>query len=338
MVKTKIICTLGPSSSSETVMRKMMLGGMDVVRLNFSHGNSQSHLICVNLVRRVNKKYRRHVKILQDLEGPRIRIGRLKAHRPVIIKKRQIIWFSQKDVHEHDNVIPLDYSGPLNGIKGAESIYIDDGTIILKIKAVEGRRIKTEVVIGGILKEHKGINMPGARLAFPKISEKDKKDIDFGIESGVDYIAQSFVRTKKDILEVKKRVRHALPSCKIIAKIENREGIRNVDEIIDVSDGIMIARGDMGVSVPIYEVPVIQKKIIKKCNKKKKFVITATQMLESMTEHLRPTRAEVADVANAIMDGTDFVMLSAETAVGRHPVESVRMMNDIIKFTEKSLQ
>lgn len=338
MVKTKIICTLGPSSSNETVIREMMLGGMDVARLNFSHGNSQSHLACIDLVRKVNKKYRRHVRVLQDLEGPRIRVGRLKAHRPVILKKRQIVWFSQKDVHEHDNVIPFDYGGPLNNVKGAESIYVDDGTIVLKIKAVEGRRIKTEVVIGGALKEHKGINIPGAKLIFPKISEKDKKDIGFGIEAAVDYIAQSFVRTKKDVLEIKKRVRDILPSCKIIAKIENREGIRNVDEIIDASDGIMIARGDMGVSVPIYEVPVIQKRIIKKCNKKKKFVITTTQMLESMTEHLRPTRAEVTDVANAIIDGTDFVMLSAETAVGRYPAESVRMMNDIIKFTEKSLQ
>ncbi len=335
MVRTKIICTLGPASSNETVVRNMMLQGMDVVRFNFSHGNHAAHLSRINLVRKVNEKYRRHVRILQDLEGPRMRIGRLRGHRAVVLKKRQAVWFSQKDIHETDNVIPFDYEGPLVSLKDAEFIYIDDGSIVLKIKGVEKRRIRTEVVIGGVLKEHKGINVPGARLQFPKISEKDKKDIAFGVEAGIDYIAQSFVRNKKDILEVRKRVRPELESCLIISKIENREGIRNIDEIIDSSDGIMIARGDMGVSVPVYEVPIIQKRIIKKCNKKKKFVITATQMLEGMVENIRPTRAEVTDVANAIIDGTDFVMLSAETAIGRYPVESVKMMNDIIKFTEK---
>ncbi|MBU4311418.1 MAG: pyruvate kinase [Candidatus Omnitrophica bacterium] len=335
MVRTKIICTLGPASSNETVVRNMMLQGMDVVRLNFSHGNHAAHLSRINLLRKVNERYRRRVRILQDLEGPRVRIGRLKGHRSVVLKKMQAVWLSQKDIHETDNVIPFDYEGPLASLKGAEFIYIDDGNIVLKVKGIEKRKIRTEVVIGGVLKEHKGINVPGARLQFPKIGEKDKKDIVFGIEAGVDYIAQSFVRNKKDIMEVKKRVKPELESCLIISKIENREGIRNIDEIIDSSDGIMIARGDMGVSVPVYEVPIIQKRIIKKCNKKKKFVITATQMLEGMVENIRPTRAEVTDVANAIIDGTDFVMLSAETAVGRYPVESVKMMNDIIKFTEK---
>lgn len=338
MVRTKIICTLGPASSNETVVRNMMLQGMDVARLNFSHGNYTSHFSRIKLIEKVNKKYRRHVRILQDLEGPRIRVGRLKGHRPVALKKRQTVWLSQEDVHEQDNVIPFDYEGPLASIKGAGFIYVDDGTIVLRIRAIEKIRIKTEVVIGGILKEHKGINIPGARLKFARISEKDKRDIAFGIEHGVDYIAQSFVRNKKDIEEVKKRVKPGLPSCLIIAKIENRDGIKNIGEIIDSSDGIMIARGDMGVSVPIYEVPIIQKEIIKKCNKKRKFVITATQMLEGMVENIRPTRAEVTDVANAIIDGTDFVMLSAETAVGRYPTESVKMINDIIKFTEKSLQ
>jgi pyruvate kinase len=313
----------------------MTLAGMDVMRLNFSHGSTMSHLSRVDLVRRVNKKYRRHVRILQDLEGPRIRIGNLKDHKPVMLKKRRLLWLVQKDIHEGERVIPFDYEGSLRSIRGSGFIYIDDGNIVLKIKAIEKKRIKTEVVVGGLLKEHKGINIPGACVWFSDISEKDKKDIMFGISQKVDYIAQSFVRNRKDVLEVKKRVKRELPGCLVIAKIENRDGLRNIDEIIEVSDGIMIARGDMGVCVPIYEIPIIQKTIIKKCNRKKKPVITATQMLEGMVENLRPTRAEVTDVANAIIDGSDYLMLSAETAVGKYPVESVRMMNDIIKFTEK---
>ncbi|MBU1853011.1 MAG: pyruvate kinase [Candidatus Omnitrophica bacterium] len=336
MVKTNIICTLGPSSSNETIIRKMTLAGMDVVRLNFSHGTPARHLSRINLVRKVNKKYRRHVRILQDLEGPRIRIGSLKDHIAIELKRRHTLWLAQNHIHENNRIIPFDYEGPLSSIRGVGFIYIDDGNIVLKIKAIEKTRIKTEVIVGGFLKEHKGVNIPGVRLKFPSISEKDKVDIAFGIEQKVDYIAQSFVRNRRDVLEVKKRVKSKSPSCLIIAKIENRDGIRNIDEIIDSSDGIMIARGDMGVSVPIYEIPLIQKSIIKKCNSKGKPVITATQMLEHMVDNLRPTRAEVTDIANAILDGTDFVMLSAETAVGKYPVESVKMMNDIIKFTEKS--
>lgn len=337
MVRTKIICTLGPASSSETVIRKMTMAGMDVVRLNCSHGRMSDHASRIKLVRRVNKKYRRRVRILLDLEGPRTRIGRLRDHKPVLLKKRQVVWLVQKESQEEKGMIPFDYEGPLSSIKGAKFIYIDDGNIVLKIKKIEKKKIKTEVVVGGLLKDHKGINIPGARFKFSSMTEKDKRDISFGLEQKVDYIAQSFVRSKKDVLEVKNRVKSKLPSCKIISKIENRDGIRNIDEIVNISDGIMIARGDMGVSVPIYQVPMIQKTIIKKCNGKRKFVITATQMLENMAEHIRPTRAEVTDVANAIIDGTDFVMLSAETAVGKFPVESVRMMNDIIKFTEHNL-
>ncbi len=334
MVRTKIICTLGPSSSTKSVVRKMTVAGMDVARLNCSHGGLKGHLLRINLIRHINEKYRRHIRILLDLEGPRIRIGTLKGHRPVLLEKRHVVWLTQGDGHTEKLVIPFDYKGPLSSIRGARFIYIDDGNIVLRIKNVEKTRIKTEVIVGGLLREHKGVNIPGANLRFSGMTEKDKNDILFGVQQKVDYIAQSFVRNRKDILAVTDRVKGHLPSCQIIAKIENREGILNIDDIIDVSDGIMIARGDMGVSVPIYEIPVIQKKIIKNCNRKTKFVITATQMLEHMVEHVRPTRAEVTDVANAIIDGTDFVMLSAETAIGSYPVESVKMMNDIIKFTE----
>ncbi len=336
MPKTKIICTLGPASNNVTVIRKMMLAGMDVVRLNFSHGSHPEHKAKLNIVRQLNKKYRRHIKALQDLQGNRIRIALLKNHKPIELKKRQIIWLTQENIMSEDNLIPFDYTGSLSDIQTGQFIYIDDGNIALVVKERRKRTLKTQVVVAGLLKENKGVNIPGARLEFPQITEEDKIDIKFGIENKVDYIAQSFVRNRKDILMVKSRVSEELPHCSVIAKIECREGIKNIDEIIKASDGIMIARGDMGISVPIYQIPIIQKQIIKKCNRAKKPVITATQMLESMTENLIPTRAEVTDVANAVLDGTDFVMLSAETAVGKYPGETVKMMNEIIRFTEEA--
>jgi len=334
MVKTKIICTLGPASSSETVIRKMMFSGMDVGRLNFSHGKPQELLHRVGLIRLLNAKYRRRVKLLGDLQGHRIRVGDLVA--PITLKKRQIVWLIQKKIKGAHEKISFDYQGPLRSIKIGYQIFIDDGNIALEVIGMAKDRLKAKVIIGGLLKEHKGVNIPEAKLEFGCISQKDVQDISFCEKYDVDYIAQSFVRTKNDILDVRKLLKSG-SHCRVIAKIENREGIKNIDEIIKVSDGIMIARGDMGVSLPIYEIPVIQKMIIKKCNLAGKFVITATQMLESMTENPRPTRAEVTDVANAIIDGTDFVMLSAESAVGKYPVETVVMMNNIIKYTEKNL-
>ena len=331
MVKTKIICTLGPTSSSETVVRKMMFAGMDVARLNFSHGKPQDLLHKIGLIRLLNTKYRRRIKLLGDLQGHRIRIGDLAM--PVELKKHQIIWLTQQRIKGSHENIPFDYQGPLRSIKNGYQIFIDDGNITLEVIGRAKDRVKARVIIGGLLKEHKGVNIPEAKLEFGGMSIKDKQDILFCEKQGVEYIAQSFVRTKRDMLEVRKLLGKS-SQCQVIAKIENREGIRNIDEIIRASDGIMIARGDMGVSLPIYEIPIIQKMIIRKCNSARKFVITATQMLESMTENLRPTRAEVTDVANAMIDGTDFVMLSAETAIGKHPVESVNMMNQIIKFTE----
>ena len=332
MVKTRIICTLGPSSSDYGTLRKMTLAGMDVARFNFSHGTHEDHSKRISLIRRINEKYRRRIKILQDLEGFRIRIGPLKDHKPIELKKRKAFRLIQGDCQGEGDTASFDYEGPLADIRPGHHIYIDDGNIALLVRSREKKALKAEIVVGGALKEHKGINIPDAKLHFSAITEKDRADIRFGVESRVDFIAQSFVRSADDM----RRIRALSGGCRIIAKIENREGIRNIDSIIDSSDGIMIARGDMGVSVPIYEVPVIQKMIIKKCNRKRKFVITATQMLESMVEHLRPTRAEVTDVANAILDGTDYCMLSAETAAGAHPVEAVRMMNEIIKFTEGS--
>jgi len=245
------------------------------------------------------------------------------------------LWLTQQKLKGTQEKIPFDYQGSLQDIKKGQYIFIDDGNIVLEVIGRDKDSLKTRVVVGGLLQENKGVNIPEAILEFGGISRKDIQDIFFCEKHGIEYIAQSFVRTKQDILDVRNLLT-AEARCRVVAKIENGEGIKNIDEIIEVSDGIMIARGDMGVSLPIYEIPLIQKMIIKKCNRAGKFVITATQMLESMTENLRPTRAEVADVANAIIDGTDFVMLSAESAVGKYPVETVSMMNDIIKFTEKN--
>ena len=336
MVKTKIVCTLGPASSSVSVLRKMMLAGMDVARLNFSHGVHKEHLARIELIRSLNKKCRRRIRILQDLEGYRIRIGSFKdrSKKVVELKKRQIAYLNNRGNSNDSSIIPFDYEGDLSDIKTGSLIYIDDGYIAVKVKSLSKKGLQVEVVTPGILKENKGVNIPGCKLKFKDLTEKDKIDLQFGIKHKVDYIAQSFVRNKKDVLNIKEIVDSSRFKPGIIAKIENREGIKNIDEILEVADGIMIARGDMGVSLPIYEVPIMQKMIIKKCLKKKKMVITATQMLESMTEHKRPTRAEVSDIANAILDGSGYLMLSAESAVGAYPVEAVRMMNDIIKFTE----
>jgi pyruvate kinase len=336
MEKSRIICTIGPASDSPVVLRNMMLAGMDVARLNFSHGTHADHQRRIDLIRKLNKKYRRRIRILQDLEGYRIRIGRFKKRKAVGLKKRQALFLTnRKGAPDNGTVIPFDYNGPLKDIRIGSLIYIDDGNIVLEVKGRTTDSLRTEVIIPGLLKERKGVNIPDANLQFDGLTDKDKKDIQFGIRNRVDCIAQSFVRDKEDIIHIRNLIQDSLPSCQIIGKIENRQGIENIDRILEVADGIMVARGDMGVSLPIYEIPMIQKMIIRKCNERKKSVITATQMLESMTEHIRPTRAEVTDVANAILDGSDFVMLSGETAIGRYPVETVRMMNQIVKFTER---
>ena len=340
MVKTKIICTLGPSSENITTLRNMILAGMDVARLNFSHGSHKEHMARIDLIRTLNKKYKRRIKILQDLEGYRIRIGEFKGRNKKFmeLKKRQKVYLTNQNDIDGNNTIPFDYDGSLSDLKTGSFIYIDDGYIALRVKSASKKRIQAEVIVPGILKENKGVNIPGIKLKFKDLTEKDKTDLQFGIQNKVNFIAQSFVRNKKDVFNVKNFIGSAGGSPRIIAKIENREGINNIDEIIKAADGIMIARGDLGVSLPVYEVPILQKMIIKKCIKKKKMVITATQMIESMTKNARPTRAEVSDIANAIFDGSDYLMLSAESAVGAYPVKAVKMMNEIIKFTEQALR
>ncbi len=333
---TKIICTLGPASSKANVLLAMMRAGMNVVRLNFSHGELDDHIERIRLVRNLNKKYRKNVKILGDLEGHRIRVGRMKGGEPVQARRGQLVWLVPSDILGSGSTIPFDFRGSLDQIKPGRFIYIDDGHIALRAEGRDKKGLRARVIVGGLIKERKGINLPDVHLDFEGLTPKDRLDIGFCAENKIDLLAQSFVRTQKDIAVVKEMMKSHAYRCPVIAKIENREGIKNIDDIIRVSDGIMVARGDMGVSLPFYEVPLMQKRIIRKCNRSKKFVVTATQMLESMITNLIPTRAEVSDVANAILDGSDYVMLSAETAVGMYPADCVDVMRKIIIYTEKN--
>ena len=337
MNKTGIVCTLGPASDDKAILQEMITSGMSIARLNFSHGRHETHSQHISNVREINNALGKEVKVLQDLEGYRMRVGLFKGPRKKMpLKTGDVVKLVSQLQTDQLDVIPYDHDGALGDLTVGTEIYIDDGNIALKVIGASEDCINAEVIVGGVLKEHKGINMPGVDLKFEGMTDKDKNDLLFGIESKVDMIAQSFVQGKEDILSIREFINRRDFNCPIIAKIENRRGIENIDEILEVADGIMIARGDMGVSLPIYEVPMIQKMIIKKCSSHRCFVITATQMLESMTENIRPTRAEVSDVANAIIDGSDYVMLSGETAAGRYPVEAVKMMSEIIRFTEKS--
>ncbi|MBU1007087.1 MAG: pyruvate kinase [Candidatus Omnitrophica bacterium] len=331
-VRTKIIATLGPASGSETVLRKMFLGGLDIVRLNFSHGEVAEHEKMIGIVRVLNRKMRRAIKIMQDLEGYRLRVGKLA--KPVALKKGGTYYIVRNNIVGKGQDIPFDFQGPLNRIKRGMLIYVDDGKIALEVKRVERQRLKVKAMLSGELKERKGINIPGLKMKLGALTEKDKKDLEVGIKYRLDYIAQSFVSNADDIRLLRSIIKPRHAECGIFAKVENREALLNIDDIINEADGIVIARGDLGVCIPLYKVPIAQKEIIKKCRKKNKPVVVATQMLDSMTEERIPTRAEVSDVANAILDGATHLFLSGETAVGKYPNETVDMMNKIIKYTE----
>ncbi|MBD3419327.1 MAG: pyruvate kinase [Chitinivibrionales bacterium] len=335
--ETHIICTLGPASSTSAIIKKMVKVGMDVVRLNFSHGDHESHAKLISTVRHLNNRYGYAIKILQDLEGQRIRVGHLS--KPVEITKGDIVQLSTTQENPAEKILPFDYTGLVKDIPLNADLYIDDGRLRFKIIDRQKNAITIRTVVGGELNSRKGINIPDLEISDDALSKKDRDDIDFGIEHKVDFVAQSFVTNAHDIELVAGRIRASHnAACSIFAKIENRPGVKHLDAIIKGCDGIMVARGDLGISIPVYKVPIVQKYILQRCSRLKKQVIIATQMLETMTASPTPTRAEVSDIANAIYDGTDYVMLSGETAVGKYPVQAVRMMNKIAEFSEKSIR
>lgn len=333
--RTRIIATVGPACADANTLRRLIEEGVSVFRFNFSHGTLPEHERTLLRIRQVQERLGRRVAILQDLEGHRIRTGRLAHGRPVTLKAGQRFLLYRHIALGNREGVSLDYPGPFERIRPHHMIYIDDGKIHLKAVRATPSKIITNVVQEGVLGERKGVNIPGAPLDFPPISLKDLEDLTFALRHHIDYVSQSFVRNANDVLEVKRRVTPQLPRCQVIAKIESREGVQNIAEILRAADGIMVARGDLGISVPIYEIPILQKWMIAACNHVGKPAITATQMLEHMIDHPLPTRAEVSDVANAVIDGSDFVMLSGETAAGRYPVETVQMMRKIIEYTER---
>ncbi len=339
MKRTKIICTMGPSTDDREVLRALMEHGMDIARFNFSHGSHEEQKKRIDLVKAQRQESDIPVALLLDTKGPEIRTGLLEGGKKVQLTAGQDLLLTTEEITGTAKKISITYPGLPADVTPGSQILIDDGLLELKVLSTTATEVSCQVVNGGELGERKGVNVPGVKVGLPGITEKDREDILFGIREGFDYIAASFVRDSAVIHEIRTLLdENGGEQIGIIAKIENAEGIENIDAIIQASDGIMVARGDMGVEVPAYKVPHIQKKIIKKCNENYVPVITATQMLDSMMRNPRPTRAEVTDVANAIYDGTDAIMLSGETAAGRYPVESVKMMVEIAENTEKHMK
>ena len=334
MRKTKIICTIGPASESEERLRELMKAGMNVARFNFSHGSHEEHKIKFGRVLKVSGELGISVATLLDTKGPEIRLRDFEGGRAELHEGEEFI-LTTEDVMGNAQRASITYTNLKNDVKPGSKVLIDDGKIEMEVKEICGEEIVCTVKNGGVVSNHKGINVPGAELSMPYISDADREDILFGVSMGFDFIAASFVRTKEDILDIRRILDENKSPIKIIAKIESLQGIQNLEEILSVSDGIMVARGDMGVELPLEEVPIIQKKMIKMAVSAGKHVITATQMLESMIENPRPTRAEANDVANAIYDGTTAIMLSGESAAGKYPVEAVATMAKIAERTER---
>lgn len=334
--RAKIVCTLGPASDSAEVLGKMFEAGMDVVRLNFSHGKHADHARRLRAVRRLAAQHSKPVAILQDLQGPKIRTGKLEDDKPVELRAGRGVILTTRAVAGNSNMISTTFTSLASEVRGRDRILLSDGRIELRVERVRGRDIHCRIIEGGELREHQGINLPGVALRTSAMTAKDRADLEFGIRHGVDYVALSFVRRPEDVLELKRVLARAQREIPVIVKLEKPEAIDRLEDILAVADAVMVARGDLGVEMPPEAVPVIQKRIIARANALKVPVIVATQMLESMTSEARPTRAEASDVANAIFDGADALMLSGETAIGRYPVESVRMMDRIIRAAEAS--
>ncbi len=334
--KTKIVCTIGPACESRDALRKLILAGMNVARLNFSHGSYESHEKVLSTIRSLSEKMERPVAILQDLQGPKIRTGRFEGGS-VLLKPREKWIVTPRKMTGKQGIIPVGYSAIAKELKKGHRILLADGAMELEVVSRQGSDLLCRVVIGGRLGEHKGVNLPGINTTLPSLTRKDREDLNFGIKMGVDYVALSFVRSRKDVLALKKILKSKEADIPVICKIEKPQALEEIESILDASDGVMVARGDLGVELLPEKVPLAQKRIISLANARMKWVITATQMLESMTENPRPTRAEASDVANAILDGTDAVMLSGETSIGRYPVASVKMMDRIARETEPHL-
>jgi pyruvate kinase len=343
MRRTKIVCTIGPATNSEEQLEKLIRAGMNVARLNFSHGTQQDHALVIERLRTIANRLACPIAILQDLQGPKIRTGSLEGGQPVRLVDGTTITITTRQIPGNAQVISTTYKALPQDVKPGDRILLDDGLMELRVLSSNETDVQCQVVHGGLLKEHKGINLPGVAVSAPALTEKDRDDLKFGVMHDVDYVALSFVRKPEDVLTAKHYIRQFLAekastsdqeTIPLIAKLEKPEAVARLDEILDVVDGVMVARGDLGVEMAPEKVPLIQKRIITRCNDLGLPVITATQMLESMVTNPRPTRAEASDVANAILDGTDAVMLSAETATGAYPIEAVQMMDRIALETE----
>ena len=332
--KTKIVATVGPASNSKDMLRALIKEGVDVFRLNFSHGTHEDHLKVIKNVRELNKELGTKICLLQDLQGPKIRVNEMEPN--VTIERGQDLIITTKEALGNNKVVSTSYKNLPMDCKVGDMILIDDGKIELKVKEVRSDDVLTEVVYGGLLKSRKGINLPFTKVSAPSLTEKDLKDLEFGLQNDVDWIALSFVRKAFDIQSMRSIIDSHGSAARIVAKIEKPEALSNIDEIIAETDGVMVARGDLGVEIWMEEVPMVQKMLVEKCNRAGKPVIVATQMMESMIENPRPTRAETNDVANAVMDGADALMLSAETASGKYPLEVIRSMVRTVASVEKN--
>lgn len=335
--KTKIVCTIGPASESVDTLKELIKTGLNVCRLNFSHGNYEEHGKRIDNIKAARNEMKLPIAILLDTKGPEIRTGKFSSPEVNLVEGQNFI-ITMEDVLGDETKCTVSYKELVNDVKPGNQILIDDGLVGLAVKEIKGQEILCIVQNAGTIKDNKGVNVPNVKINLPAITPKDKKDIEFGIEQGIDFIAASFVRKASDVLAIREILEeNNATNIQIISKIENQEGVDNIDEILEVSDGLMVARGDLGVEIPTEDIPIVQKELIKKCNILGKPVITATQMLDSMIRNPRPTRAEVTDVANAIFDGTDAIMLSGETAAGKYPLESVKTMASIAIRAEQTL-
>lgn len=338
MRRTKIVCTIGPASQSVVALKELLKQGMNVARLNFSHGSHEEHLERINNIRQASKETNIPVAIMLDTKGPEIRTGVTKDNAKIQLDAGKKIILTTEEVEGTPEKITISYKELYRDVKVGSTILIDDGLIGLEVEAIKGEEIHCAIVNGGEISSRKGVNVPNVDISLPAITEKDFDDITFAIRNNLDFIAASFIRSASDVLEIRKILEDHDSGIHIISKIENRQGVNNIDEIILVSDGLMVARGDLGVEIPAEEVPLVQKMMIRKCNAVGKPVITATQMLDSMIRNPRPTRAEASDVANAIFDGTDAIMLSGETAAGKYPLQAVQTMHKIAMKAESALR